>query len=66
MNDEPEVGQWDVDVNGDETGVVLNFTQFGESGVECFQTAIPREQALAIATAILNAAVRLPDDQEEP
>jgi len=59
-----ELGQWDVDVNGDATGVVLDFTHFNENGIETFQTALPREQALSLATAILNAALTLPEDQE--
>jgi hypothetical protein len=60
MGDDDELGQWDVDVNGDATGVVLDFTHFGETGIERFQTALPREQALSLATAILNAAIELP------
>lgn len=60
MNDD-ELGQWDVDVNDDDTGVTLNFTHFGESGVESFNTGLPREQALSLATAILNAALELPE-----
>ena len=65
MSDDSVVGQWDVDVNGDATGVMLDFTHFGESGVERFQTGLPREQALSLATAILNAALELPEDVEQ-
>jgi hypothetical protein len=60
MGDDNELGQWDVDVNDNATGVVLDFTHFGESGIETFETALPREQALSLATAILNAALNLP------
>lgn len=60
MSDDNELGQWDVDVNSDDTGIVLDFTHFGESGIETFQTGMPREQALSLATAILNAALNLP------
>lgn len=60
-----EFGQWDVDVNEHEDGVVLDFRQFSDSGGQSFTTALPREQALSLATAILNAAVLLPDDDEE-
>lgn len=59
-----ELGQWDVDVNEDEDGVVLDFTHFGEEGIERFQTALPREQALSLAAAILNAAVLIPNEDE--
>lgn len=59
-----EFGQWDVDVNEHEDGVVLDFRQFNESGGQSFTTALPREQALSIATAILNAAVLLPGEDE--
>jgi hypothetical protein len=59
-----ELGEWDVDVNGDATGVVLDFTHFAESGIETFQTGLPREQALSLATAILNAALNLPADSD--
>ncbi|QZT61218.1 hypothetical protein [Mycolicibacterium austroafricanum] len=60
-----EIGEWDVDVNEDDDGVVLDFTHFAETGVERFSTALPREQALSLATAILNAAVQLPDETEQ-
>ncbi|BCI54976.1 hypothetical protein NIIDNTM18_42540 [Mycolicibacterium litorale] len=59
-----EIGQWDVDVNEAEDGVVLDFTHFGEDGIERFQTALPREQALSLAAAILNASLELPADEE--
>lgn len=59
MNDN-ELGEWDVDVNVDDTGITLGFTHFGESGVERFDTGLPREQAMALAVAILNAALELP------
>jgi hypothetical protein len=63
MNPEFEFGQWDVDVNPAETGIVLDFRHFTENGTEAFQTALPREQALSIAAAILNAALQLPEDE---
>ena len=58
MTDE-QIGQWDVDVNADETGVILDFTHFADNGLESFQTCLPREQALSLATAILNAALEI-------
>lgn len=64
MSDDSELGQWDVDVNADDTGIILDFTHFGESGIESFKTGLPREQALSLATAILNAALQLPESDE--
>jgi hypothetical protein len=64
MSDDNELGEWDVDVNGDDTGIILDFTHFAESGIESFQTCLPREQALSLATAILNAALELPESDE--
>jgi len=61
VSDDAELGEWDVDVNADDTGVVLDFTHFSENGIESFRTGLPREQALSLATAILNAALALPE-----
>lgn len=55
------IGQWDVDVTSDKgvDAVILDFQHLGEDGVEAFNTAMPRESAIALATAILNAVVDL-------
>jgi len=56
-----DVGQWDVDVSSrpDVDAITLDFRCLGENGVESFNTVLPRESAIALASAILNATVDL-------
>lgn len=59
-----ESGQWTVDINDDNTGVVLEFSHVGDTGVEAFTTAMPREHALTFAAAVLNLALELDCDSD--
>jgi len=57
---DPDVtGRWEVDLNEDDTGVVLSFSEVGMDGVTTFSTAMPGEHAIAFAEAILEKASEL-------
>lgn len=52
-------GQWEVDSNEDDTGIVLTFAHMGEDGVESFVTAMPPECALEFGEALSSKAREL-------
>lgn len=61
-----ESGQWNVDINEDASGVIVEFNHMGDDGVEVFTTAMPPEIAVVFAAAVLNMAIECgPDVLEE-
>lgn len=47
---------WTVDINEDNTGVIVEFSHIGLEGVESFITAIPPDIALLFAEAVKEKA----------
>lgn len=58
-----EIGEWSVDRNEDDTGIVLAFNHVGDNGVEVYETSMPPAHALTFATAVLNQVLELQDDR---
>jgi len=51
-----EHGEWTVETNDDDTGVILIFTHMGDEGVETFVTGLAPENAIPFAEAVLEHA----------
>jgi hypothetical protein len=56
-------GQWTVDVNEGGAGVYIGFFELGLGGVSSFATAMPRDNALLLAAAILNKALEVQSER---
>ena len=55
-------GNWECEYMPDGSVVRLRFTHLGPEGVEMFETAMPPEAAIVLATNILNQALECGPD----
>jgi hypothetical protein len=64
-----ESGSWTVDLNEDGSGIVFDFDEIQDTGVETFTTAMPLDHSLAFAHAIIGKVLEAHeghDDDEYP
>jgi hypothetical protein len=57
-------GNWHVDANDDNTGVIVTIAHMGEEGVESFSTAMPPDNAVEFAKAIVEVSTWVRDSAE--